>query len=102
MVFSEQLNIIFLIIVIISINSAMFNGSIIYTDNAISFIDFVLIIYIANYNIYKRNKYTIIIIILRHIENMESKIFLSNRFVFLPDVCQLSSHKQANIGCSRV
>ena len=42
------------------------------------------------------------IIILRHIENMESKIFLSNGCVFLPDVCQLSSRKRANIGCSRV
>ena len=33
------------------------------------------------------------IIILRHIENMESKIFLSKRWVFLPNVCQLSSRK---------
>ena len=41
-------------------------------------------------------------IILRHIENMESKIFLSNRCVFLPDVCHLSSRKWANMGCSRV
>ena len=32
----------------------------------------------------------------------ESKIFPSNRSVFLPEVCQSSSHKQANIGCSRV
>ena len=35
---------------------------------------------------------------------MESKIFLSNRcvFCFLPDVCQLSSRKRANIGCLNV
>ena len=32
----------------------------------------------------------------------ESKIFPSNRSVFLPEVWQSSSHKQANIGCSRV
>ena len=41
-------------------------------------------------------------IILRHNENMESKIFLSNRCIFLPDLCQMSSRKRANIGCSRV
>ena len=39
---------------------------------------------------------------LSDIENTESKIFLSNRCVFLPDVCQLSSRKRANIGCLNV
>ena len=42
------------------------------------------------------------VIILRHIENMESKIVLSNTCVFLPEVCQSNSRKRANIGCSRV
>ena len=42
------------------------------------------------------------VIILRHIDKMESKIILSNMCVFLPDVWQLSSRKRANIGFSRV
>ena len=45
---------------------------------------------------------TVKLIISRRIENMESKIFLSNRCIFLPDVCQLSSRNWTNIGCSRV
>ena len=39
--------------------------------------------------------------ILRHIENFERN-FLSSRCVFSPVVCLLSSHKLANIDCSRV
>ena len=41
------------------------------------------------------------LVILCHIENMESKIFLSNSCVFLARCLPMNSRKRANIGCSR-